>query len=249
MKLTVLGSLSPCAYKDKNGVGFLLQNKGKNIIVDAGSGICRNLDLENILGDLTIIISHLHRDHFCELLPLSYLALIYSRRDIIVNKIKVYIPLEENNLVSSYVKSLVDDSYFEFIEYDENTKLNIGNIDISFKESRHTDSCRCFHMKFISNGKSICYSADTGYENNNLASFCENVDLLISEASILKDDTKYKDNHLTTLEAGSIAKNGGVKKLMLCHFWPTIDKEVYLNETKEIFENTICAIENQEYYF
>ena len=48
-------------------------------------------------------------------------------------------------------------------------------------------------------------------------------------------------------EAGMIAKNANVKKLLLTHFYPTIDKKLYVNEAKEIFNNTEAAIESKVY--
>ena len=248
MNLKILGSVSPFCYKDSNGVVFLLTSENENILIDCGSGICKLLDIPNVFENLTIFISHLHRDHFCELLSLSYASYIYFKNAILKNKIKVYIPNEnEDLLVTQYIKDLEDDSYFEFIRYDENTMLNIGNVNISFKESVH--GMKTYHMKFEKNGKTIVYSADTGYADNKLEDFSRNANLLICESTYLKNQVKPKDVHLNTVEASFIARDATVEKLMLCHFWPTIDKNLYLEEAKENFVNTVCAVENSEYNF
>ena len=55
------------------------------------------------------------------------------------------------------------------------------------------------------------------------------------------------DNHLTALEAGRIAKSACVDKLLLTHFWPSIDKEKYVREAKEVFSNTEAAQEGITY--
>ena len=40
-------------------------------------------------------------------------------------------------------------------------------------------------------------------------------------------------------------KDENVKKLILTHFFPEIEKEEYVNEAKEIFENTTAAEEGK----
>jgi ribonuclease BN (tRNA processing enzyme) len=44
-----------------------------------------------------------------------------------------------------------------------------------------------------------------------------------------------------------IAKEAGVKKLLLTHFWPEIDKQKYVDEAKDIFENVHAAEEGKVY--
>lgn len=54
-------------------------------------------------------------------------------------------------------------------------------------------------------------------------------------------------NHLSAEEAAMIAKKSNVKKLILSHFWPEINKLSYFNEAKNIFKNVEVASENKEY--
>ena len=43
-----------------------------------------------------------------------------------------------------------------------------------------------------------------------------------------------------------IARDANVDQLVLTHFWPELDKELYVNEAKEIFSNTIAAEEGKK---
>ena len=70
--------------------------------------------------------------------------------------------------------------------------------------------------------------------------------MLICESTFLKGQIKNSDNHLFAHEAAMIAKNANVDKLLLTHFWPTIDKQKYVDEASEIFENTEAAEENKK---
>ena len=53
--------------------------------------------------------------------------------------------------------------------------------------------------------------------------------------------------HLTAEQAAIIAKEAGVGKLMLTHFWPEEPVEDYADEAKNIFENVVVAKEGDEF--
>lgn len=76
--------------------------------------------------------------------------------------------------------------------------------------------------------------------------FIESVDLLYHESTFLKNETKRAKAtfHSTTHQAANIALKAKVKKLMLGHYSTRyLDLEILLEEAKEVFENSILAIE------
>ena len=78
MKLTVLGK-SP-SWQDAGGAcsGYLIETDQTKVLLDCGNGVFGKLrervDYTDIDG---VVISHLHADHFLDLVPYSY-ALIYA---------------------------------------------------------------------------------------------------------------------------------------------------------------------------
>src|SRR5947199_3434554 len=80
MRLTVLGK-SP-SWQDAGGAcsGYLLEEDGVAVLIDCGNGVFSKL---RRYRDYTmvdaVLISHLHADHFLDLVPYSY-ALTYSPR-------------------------------------------------------------------------------------------------------------------------------------------------------------------------
>ena len=245
MKVKVLGSVSPFSYEEKKGISFLVSSGNDKVLLDLGEGATSNLKVPEDLENLSIIITHLHRDHFCGLLPLSYLSYVYNKHNLLKDKIKVYVPNDKTDEVKKFVKSLEEDSIFDIVFYDEKETIKIGNMDISFKKTIHGPLT--FAVKIVSNDKTLVYSADTGYKGNPLESFAKNANLFICESTFLKDEKKVKDVHLTTVEAANIAKNANVSRLLLCHFWPANKKSCYLKEAKVIFKHTNVAKENEEY--
>ena len=76
--ITPLGTVSPYCKGNSNCPGFLVSDGDKKVLLDCGNGISRYLDMENDLDDLIIIISHLHRDHYGDLLSIEYASSIYK---------------------------------------------------------------------------------------------------------------------------------------------------------------------------
>jgi ribonuclease Z len=96
-----------------------------------------------------------------------------------------------------------------------------------------------------SKGKSYAFCADTIFDES-LAEKVKDVDMLYHETTYLKDlhERAAARFHSTTVQAGTIAKQANVKKLLIGHFsskYESLDE--FLKETVEVFENTELAIE------
>lgn len=242
--ITPLGTVSPHPCGNKNGPGFLIEYKNQKILLDCGEGISRLMNFPIDLNNLTIIISHLHVDHYSGLGGIRYASYVYKNLGYLNKKIKVYLPLDVNTIDYHYLISFTEKSYLEFIPYNSKTKIEKDNIKINFKTNPH--ELKTYSAKIKIDDLTIVYSADTGYKDNTLTEFSKNADLLICESSFLKEQNKKEDFHLYACEAGKIAKGANVKKLLLTHFWPTIDSINYVNEAKEFFKNTEAAEEGKK---
>ena len=76
------------------------------------------------------------------------------------------------------------------------------------------------------------------------------MDLLYHESTYLKDleERAAARYHSTTHQAATIAKMAGVKKLMIGHFSSKYESiEPFLIEAKEVFNDTVLAIEGTCY--
>ena len=73
MRLTVLGK-SP-SWQDAGGAcsGYLIQEGADSLLLDCGNGVFGKLRQHIDYVDLdAVLISHLHADHFLDLIPYSY---------------------------------------------------------------------------------------------------------------------------------------------------------------------------------
>ncbi len=265
MLVKVCGTVSPYCHDTKNCPGFLIEEKNTKILLDCGNGITRELVMEKDLSNLTVIISHLHKDHYGDLLSLAYASFVHHNLGLLDKKIKVYLPepnyqqeeitypgpdgevlirqIEPTINDYNFLANLGVEQFLEFSVYNQNTVLNIGNLNINFAKNPH--QVNTYSAKITSDYASLVYGTDTGYQGNILEKFAQNTDLLICESTFLKGQVKKTDNHLYAYEAGLIAKQAQPQKLLLTHFYPTIPKIEYLKEAKEIFSNTEVAEEGK----
>ncbi len=80
MRITVLGK-SP-SWQDAGGAcsGYLVEEDGFALLLDCGNGVFSKLRHYRDYVDIdAVLISHLHADHFLDLVPFSY-ALQYAPR-------------------------------------------------------------------------------------------------------------------------------------------------------------------------
>jgi len=244
----------------------LIECGNRKIMLDCGNGISKYLDLPNDFNNLDIIISHLHSDHYAELLSLAQTSLVFKRLGFINEKIKVYIPegdkvegreyytdndgwprtytVDKNLIDYDYLMNLEQDSYLEFIPYKSDKKITYDELEISFSKNPH--QLITHSIKLESDTIKVVYSSDTGFKGNTLEKFAKDSNLLICESTFLRGQLKLDDYHLYASEAGKIARSANVEKLLLTHFWPTIEKELYVNEAKEYFSNTEAAFEGKK---
>lgn len=94
-------------------------------------------------------------------------------------------------------------------------------------------------------GKTYAYCADTIYDIS-IAEKIKGADLVYHETTYLKElESRAAERyHSTTIQAASIAKLAGAGQLIIGHFsskYESIDQ--FLQEAKEVFENTMLAIE------
>lgn len=268
MEIKILGTVSPTCHDTKNCPGYLITKGNKKILLDCGNGCTRYLNTKDDLSDIIIIISHLHHDHWGDLLSLGYDSYILHNLGILKERVKVYIPEPEfkkqlifgvepltyiplwlntivPNIEYEFLTNLGDEHFLEFITYDEQTKLQVGEMTVDFSPNPH--QVKAYSTRVKDEQTTIVYSGDTGYQNNTLTELAKDADLLLCESTFLIDQPKKLDYHLTTEEAAHIAKTANVSNLLLTHFYPTIDKSKYVEEAKTIFENTEAAEEGKVY--
>src|SRR4051812_16345970 len=152
MRLRVLGK-SP-SWQDAGGAcsGYLVEDGGTSLLVDCGNGVFSKLRRYRDYCALDgVVISHMHADHFLDLVPYSY-ALTYAPRQQPVpvdrwpgkdtpSRPQLLLPRGGQDVLRRVVGSwgnddLVDNA-FHVAEYKVADTPSVGTIELRFHEVPH----------------------------------------------------------------------------------------------------------------
>lgn len=245
IEIIPLGTVSPYPKENMNCPGFLIKYNNKNVLLDCGNGITRLLKLPKDLENLNVIITHYHKDHFGDIGALQYASYVYHNLGILNSKIKIYLPENDINFSKQMIISSPE-SYAEYFDINDNFSFSVDDLNVSFKDN-NSHSIESFMIKLQNKDFKIVYTSDVGITNfNALIDFCKDADLLICESSFLKRHNSNSKAHLTAYDASILAKKSNSKKLLLTHFWPEEDKNSYLNEAMQNFQNVEASHENKK---
>ncbi len=97
-------------------------------------------------------------------------------------------------------------------------------------------------------GRKIVYSGDTA-KCDNLIKNAENADLLIQEATCLHEKIEDRRGHTSALQAGEIASEAEVEKLVLTHFSRRYrgEEDKLQKEARKEFKNSVLGEDGKEF--
>jgi len=235
VRITVLGK-SP-SWQDVGGAcsGYLVQDKDFTLLLDCGNGVfsklrgvCDYIDVD------AVVISHLHADHFLDLVPFSY-ALSYAPRQQPVPvagwpgtqtpaRPKLYAPVGATEFFRQVVGCWGDEELieraFELHEYDAPDEVKVGPFLVRFCEVPHYTPT--YAVDLASNGGRLTYSADCS-PNQELVRFARDTDMLLIEATLPRPERTGERGHLTPREAGEHGRGARARRLVLTHFSDELD--------------------------
>jgi ribonuclease BN (tRNA processing enzyme) len=232
MRLTVLGK-SP-SWQDAGGAcsGYLLEEGDTAVLIDCGNGVFSKLRQFRDYTEVdAVVLSHLHADHFLDLVPYSY-ALTYAPRQQPVPvhrwpgtddpaRPALHAPRGAGDVFRQVVGAWGNDDLihnaFAVEEYDPRAKLDIGPLRVTFQEVPHFTETYAMCLESLNGGGKIAYGADSR-PTEDLKDFARGCDLLIVEATLPRPERTGMRGHLTPREAGEHAREAGVKRVMITHF-------------------------------
>lgn len=227
MKLTILGCSGP--YPAANGAtsGYLVEEKDTVILADCGSGV-----LSRLMSRLdpcrlqAVCLSHLHYDHMCDMLPMQY----YLQNKNV--KLPVYLPGEDH----SPMRAALDTPVYDVRAYADG--MLIGPVTVQHMPTLHPVPCRA--LKFLASGKTLVYTGDAA-EGESLVEFCRGADVLLADAAFLSRQWHDKAPHMSARMAAQLARDAGVRMLILTHLPPSNVPSLLLEEAKEVFADAYLA--------
>ncbi|HEX6586284.1 MAG TPA: MBL fold metallo-hydrolase [Solirubrobacterales bacterium] len=252
MRITVLGK-SP-SWQDAGGAcsGYLIETDGTKVLLDCGNGVFGKLrervDYTEIDG---VMLSHLHADHFLDLVPYSY-ALIYAPKQ---QPVPVHIwdgtdhparprLIAPPNAVETFRRVVgawgsddLVESAFQIEEYAAGDEVSVGDVTATFRPVPHF--VETFAVRISSPGSGdVVYSADTR-PGEEVIEAARGADLLIIEATLPRPERTGVRGHLTPEEAGEHAKRAGAKRVVITHISDELGDEWAREEAQRGFGGVV----------
>jgi ribonuclease BN (tRNA processing enzyme) len=247
-RLTFLGTGTGVPSAERASPGCLLELPSTRLLIDLGPGTLRQLArLALALTDLNgLLLTHLHPDHSADLVPL----LFAGRYPPYAAGGKALHLVAGEGFRDFYEK--LQGLYGSWIEWAPGRlQRHLRPVDRSFEQvflglplvSRpvaHTPVSLGFRLTLPS-GKTLVFSGDTDYCRT-LVELARGADWLVCECSF--PEGQKKEGHLTPSWAGRIAREAGVKTLILTHFYPECAGQDLLGPCSREFGGPILPAED-----
>lgn len=209
MKLTVIGYWGGFPKAGEATSSYLLEHKGYKLLLECGSGVVSSLQKIIDIGELnSVLLTHYHYDHCCDIGPLQYAWQIKTQLDEINEILPIYAPAD------GFFNLLKWENYTIGNSFTSDGILNLGPFEISFIRAIHPVECYCVKIKC--EDKILSFTSDTAYFDE-LGNFFKNSKLLLSECSFYEEMDGSEAGHLNSRQAGMLAENSNSEMLVLTH--------------------------------
>jgi len=250
MKLSILGAGPAVPNPGGACSGYLLQRDSSTLLIDCGHGVTSILQTVVGLSDISaIIISHMHPDHFFDLIPLKYGYLFQG-----FSGVPLFLPPEGKGVLQRLQSAIgLNKRFFEesftLHEYDAGRPLDdIPGLIVRFAPTQHFVAGYALRVAETDDlDRQFFYSSDTGWVDTVL-DLARGASLALLEATLVEpEDIDEPPGHLTAAEAGKLARTAGVEQLVLTHYPSdladdirreaaiTFGGEVHLAEERQIY--------------
>jgi ribonuclease BN (tRNA processing enzyme) len=222
MELIVLGAAP--AYTNRAGSAassYLLRAGEAALLLDLGHGAYANLAAAIEPSALAgIVVSHLHPDHFVDLVPLRH----YLKWEFVPPRhVRVFGPAG----LAGRLDGLHGEPGFTAASLDVEALVEgvrrIGPFEIEIRRVTHTEESYAFRVVVAAgaggagtSGAGLVYSGDCGHSED-LLPLIRPGDTLLSEASFGAGPVAEGAGHITAADAGRAASTGGASRLLLTH--------------------------------
>ena len=241
MRVTVLGAGAACPYPGERSAGYLLEDQGQRILLDCGPGVASLLLHDHRARPVDhIIISHMHGDHFLDLLALRF-CVSRELAGVADPPVRLHLPPGGEATVEAICEALsltrnFCKTAFATAEYDPARPLELGPLTASFAPTRHYIPCWAVR---VAGSSSVVYSGDTA-PSAAVTDLARGSDLFICEGTLREPENGDVRGHSTPAEAAQMAREADVQQLLLSHFWFDADLERARREAAHVFEGALA---------
>jgi ribonuclease BN (tRNA processing enzyme) len=238
MRVTVLGK-SP-SWQDADGAcsGYLVEGGDTTVLLDCGNGVFSKLRRYRDYTTVdAVIVSHLHADHFLDLIPYSY-ALTFAPRQQPVPvarwpgtdapaRPRLIAPRGAastfRRIVGAWGNEDLIEKAFRLEEYEPGSNVEVGSLRATFHEVPHFAPTSAIDFSSSDGSGRFTYGADCR-PGKELIEIARDTDLLLVEATLPRPERTGDRGHMTPAEAGEHARRAGARRVVLTHISDELDE-------------------------
>lgn len=241
MQLIVLGA-GP-AYTNRPGAvgaAYLLRDGDETLLLDFGQGSFPNLAQAMEPSRLTaILISHLHPDHFIDLVALRhYLKFEFTppRRVTVLGPAQLGARLDALHAEPGFAATS-----FDLIAFGGPGTRQVGGFSVEGVLVTHTDESYGYRVTGRTGG-SIVYSGDCGVAGD-LAPLIRPGDTLLTEVSFGTSPVPSGAFHLNAAAVGALAADRRPGQVLLTHIQMGYDQEAAAVEVRRRYPGPVRVVQ------
>jgi ribonuclease BN (tRNA processing enzyme) len=258
LTLTVLGAGPAGPNPGGANSGYLLRQDGQAVLIDCGAGVAGRIPLHVAVNRLDgVAISHLHPDHYFDLVALYYMLKFGEPRPSDLPRLlPVFVPpggrefLRQFGQLISNRSAMLED-IFDVRDYSAGTETMVGGLPFTFHPVQHYILSHAMRVRGAS-GAVLVFSSDAA-PCPELIEAARGADLFLCESAVLDPSQDESDparrGHMSAREAGQAARAAGAKRLLITHYRSGEQYDaVHLKGARQAFDGPVdLAREGQSY--
>jgi ribonuclease BN (tRNA processing enzyme) len=240
LTLTVIGAGPAWSDRpDSSGASYLVRSGSTAVLLDLGQGSFPRLTraIEPSRLD-AVVVSHLHPDHFIDLIPLRHF-LAYQHRP--ARSVRVIAP----DGLAGRLDALHDQPGFTAVSLEVESyrpePVRIGELTLEARRVRHTENSHAVRIA-ADDGPGLVYSGDCGVASD-LAPLIRPGDALLVEVSFGAGPVPPGTLHLNAAAVADLAVAAGPGRVLLTHLQMALDREAPVEVVRSATRRPVQLVE------
>jgi ribonuclease BN (tRNA processing enzyme) len=227
MKLTILGSGTAIPSPRRGAPGLLLRSAERTLLVDCGPGSLRSAARHGVgPGDIDgVLLTHFHHDHTLDLRLLLFAlrSLGYEGRPpLTISAPRGFAALLDEWFGAADGEWLRPTHYELRVNELPEGESEVNGLTVTAISVDHTDASLAYRIREEPSGPVLAVSGDTAYCDGAIEAG-RDADVYVLECAV--PDAEPFGKHLTPKKAAEVAARANPEKLVLTHFYPSVEEE------------------------
>jgi ribonuclease BN (tRNA processing enzyme) len=247
MRLRTVGSSPSVPRPGRACSCYLVRTREAAVIFDLGSGALGNLQLTIDYSQIdAVVVSHMHADHFIDVIPLRY-GLTYAplrRKD----RMPIWLPPGGSAILRKLCSVFVREGRGDFLdevftlrEYDPSEPLEINDLRLTFSPTVHY--IEAYSIRGVCGASSVTYSGDTA-PCASVVEHARGCSLFLCEATLGLATEEGERGHSSAREAGEMARKAGVHRLALTHYGSAHAPGELVDAARSTFAGPVAVVDD-----